>query len=102
MELKNMKSLRLFAVMLLMLITGCLSPAFGQSDRGTIRGTVTDPSGAIVPNARVVLTGAETGEVREVTTTDEGAYVFPELRPATYNITVESAGFNRAAIKDFK
>jgi hypothetical protein len=96
-----MKSFKLLAALFVLLSIG-IGSAFAQSDRGTIRGTVTDPTGAVVPNARVILTGAETGETREVTTSDEGVYVFPELRPATYNISVEATGFNRTTINDFK
>ncbi|HEX8288598.1 MAG TPA: TonB-dependent receptor, partial [Pyrinomonadaceae bacterium] len=96
-----MKSLKLLAALFLMFTIGA-GFVLAQSDRGTIRGTVTDPNGAIVPNARVVLTGTETGESRETTTSDEGIYVFPELRPQIYQISVEAAGFQRSTITDFK
>lgn len=97
-----MKNLKLSVVAFsIMIVIGC-STIFGQSDRGTIRGTVTDPSGAAVPNAKVVLTGAETGETRETTTSDEGIYVFPELRAAVYRVAVEATGFQRTAVEDFK
>jgi len=49
--------LNLTVVALLVLLAGDFISAFGQSDRGTIRGTVTDPAGTVVPGARVVLTG---------------------------------------------
>ncbi len=98
-----MKSLQsIAAAMMLIVIVGCLNSAFGQSDRGSIRGTVTDPNGAGVPNARVVIIGAETGESRETTTNDQGVYVFPELTPATYNVTVEAQGFQQTTVQDFK
>jgi hypothetical protein len=96
-----MKSLNLFAALLLSFVLGT-GVVFAQSDRGTIRGTVTDPTGAVVPNARVVLTGTETGETRETTTSDDGIYVFPELRPAIYQVSVEATGFQRSTITDFK
>lgn len=98
----NMKSLRLSAITLVLLLIGGAASVFGQSDRGTIRGTVTDPNGAGVPNARVIITGTETGETREVTTSDQGIYVFPELRATTYNVTVEAQGFQRTTIEAFK
>jgi hypothetical protein len=96
-----MKSFNLLVALLLSFVLGT-NLVFAQSDRGTIRGTVTDPTGAIVANARVVLTGTETGETRETTTSDEGIYVFPELRPAVYQVSVEAAGFQRSTITDFK
>jgi hypothetical protein len=97
-----MKSFKLFVALLFILFTFGAGFVAAQSDRGTIRGTVTDPTGAVVPNARVVLTGTETGETREVTTSEEGIYVFPELRAATYQVSVEAAGFQRSTITDFK
>ena len=97
-----MKSLKFSAIALLALIAFCAATAFAQSDRGTIRGTVTDPNGAAIANATVTLTGAETGETRSVTTGESGTYVFPELRPALYNITVEATGFQRTTIENFK
>lgn len=97
-----MKTLRFWTIALMLLIVGSVAPALGQSDRGTIRGTVTDPGGAVVINARVVLTGTETGETRETTTSEEGIYVFPELRPGVYQISVEATGFQRSTITDFK
>jgi hypothetical protein len=97
-----MKPSRLSAALLLMLIIGCGAPLLAQSDRGSIRGTVTDASGAAVAGARVVLNGAETGEVRETTTSEDGIYVFPEVRASVYQISVEAQGFQKTTIKDFK
>ena len=62
-----MKSLNIFAVLLLMFTLGT-GFVLAQSDRGTIRGTVTDQNDAVVANAKVVVTGVETGETRETTT----------------------------------
>lgn len=96
-----MKSLKISALILLM-ISGCLTTIFAQSDRGTIRGTVTDPNGAVVADAKVTVASIETGETRETTTGSEGIYVFPELRAAAYNVTVEAPGFQQTTIQDFK
>jgi len=98
----DMKTLRLWTIALVLLIVGNAATVFAQSDRGTIRGTVTDPAGAIVPNAKVVLNGLETGETRETTTSEDGFYTFPELRPAVYQITVEAQGFQRTTLENFK
>ncbi len=93
-----MKCLKmLFSISLL--IFGCaVFAAYGQSDRGSIRGTVTDPNGALVPNAKVTITNVETNETRETTTGDEGSYNVPELKAAVYRISVEAAGFKTATV----
>ncbi|HKP73402.1 MAG TPA: TonB-dependent receptor [Pyrinomonadaceae bacterium] len=76
--------------------------ASAQSDRGTITGTVTDPAGAIVVEAKVTATSLTTGEVREATTTDDGAYTLPELKAAPYRLTVEKAGFKTATVENIQ
>ncbi len=96
-----MKSLNLFAALLLSFILGT-GFVLAQSDRGTVRGTVTDPSDAVVPNAKVVLTGVENGESRETTTGEEGIYVFPEIKAGLYQLTVEAPGFSRTSIENVK
>ncbi len=96
-----MKSLNLFAALLLSFILGT-GFVLAQSDRGTVRGTVTDPSDAVVPNAKVVLTGVENGESRETTTGEEGIYVFPEIQAGLYRLTVEAPGFLRTSIENIK
>jgi hypothetical protein len=60
---------------------------------GTITGLVTDPAGAVLPNATVTLTNQATGVARESTTNQQGVFVFTPLNPGTYRITVEAPGF---------
>lgn len=96
-----MKFLKPSLITLLIVVGGCAA-VFGQTDRGSIRGTVTDQTEAVVPNAKVVLTGTETGETREATTSSDGAYSFPEIRAAIYQISVEAPGFQKTTITDFK
>ncbi len=66
---------------------------FAQSDRGTITGTVADPSGASMPGATVRATDTATNFTRQVTSTDTGRYVIPELPAGVYTLTVSQAGF---------
>ena len=66
--------------------------AFAQG-YGTISGTVTDSTGAVVPAAAVTATQSGTGLVLRTTTTPEGTYVFPSLAPSVYNLSVNHAGF---------
>src|SRR3989454_1849184 len=60
---------------------------------GSISGTVQDPTGAVVPNARVVLKDQKTGITRESTTTEAGTFLFPDLASGSYQITVSMSGF---------
>ena len=63
-------------------------PAFAQSILGTIRGTVTDPQGAVVPKATVLIVDETTGVPRPVETDAQGRYEASNLRPGTYRIEV--------------
>ncbi len=67
--------------------------AFAQSNNGRILGTVTDPSGAVVVGAKIVITDTERGVAQTFISNDSGDYVAPSLRPALYRITTEAAGF---------
>jgi Carboxypeptidase regulatory-like domain len=61
--------------------------AVAQVTSGTIFGSVTDVSGAVVPNATVTVRSAEIGVTRTTTSSAEGGFVVPNLPPATYTIT---------------
>ncbi len=67
--------------------------ASAQTTSGTITGTVTDQSGAVVPMAKITLTDEATKDTRETTTKESGEFVFAALRPSTYTISIETAGF---------
>ncbi len=69
--------------------------AFAAEPTGTITGTVTDPSGAAIVGAKLTVTNAGTGLVRETSSAADGGYVFPLLPGGTYNVNVESTGFRR-------
>lgn len=78
----------------LLAICLCVSiPLSAQKFTGTIRGTVSDPSGAVVSGATVTVTNPGTGETRSVTTSDRGEYVFLELPASTYNLSVKQSTF---------
>src|SRR5205814_3856562 len=66
--------------------------AWGQG-LSTINGTVTDPSGAIVPSAKITLTELDTRLSRETITSLDGLYVVSALRPTRYTLLVEGSGF---------
>jgi hypothetical protein len=66
--------------------------AWGQATT-SLRGTVTDPSGAAVPGAKISLVEPATGMTRTTTSGADGTYVFTELQPGTFQLTVEATGF---------
>ena len=74
----------------------CLLPAFGQGNSGTIKGTVSDASGAVVPDAVVRVANQATGVAIESKTNSQGLYVVPFLQPGRYAVTVEQQGFKTA------
>lgn len=67
--------------------------AGAQTYRGGIGGTVTDASGAVIPNAKVTLKNVETGETRMTDSTGAGSYVFQDLQIGSYSVNVVAAGF---------
>ena len=72
-----------------------VSGAFGQGDRGTITGTVTDPSGAVIAGARVTAVNADTRNLVETITTGTGNFTLPQLPVGMWDVAVEAAGFKK-------
>ena len=81
----------------LCLVTVTLAGAFAISAWGqsiaTLSGTVSDPSGAAVPNAKVTVHSLATGLDRVIETDGAGLYVAPSLQPGDYKVSVTAAGF---------
>ena len=79
-----MQSKRLASVLALLAIMALFLPSLALAQNivtGGISGTVTDPSGAVVPNAKVSLKNSATGETQSTNTTSTGLYNFPLLKP---------------------
>jgi len=74
--------------------------AMAQGVRGSISGTVTDTTGAVVPNASVVATEVDTNVQNKTTSNKDGIYRFPSLSPGTYEISVGKQGFKTAVVKN--
>jgi hypothetical protein len=70
-----------------------LASAQSQSINGTIRGTVTDTTGNPIAGAKVLVTNTNTGYVRELTTSDDGAYLAPNLPIGVYSVAASSGAF---------
>ena len=68
--------------------------AFGQGANTSLRGTIKDPSGALVPGATITLTNGTNGQSLSATADTAGYYIFAQIPPARYTITVAAAGFS--------
>src|ERR1039457_6939175 len=88
--------------MLLVLLVFVAAPVFAQAGGvAGISGVVRDPSGAVVPNAKVVISSAGQGTLRTLTANAEGIFVAPALTPGQgYRVTVTAAGFEAYEVKD--
>lgn len=75
------------------------SVAWAQLGTSTVNGIVSDPSGAAIPSAKVVLKHPATGTERQTTTAADGSYVFANTPPSIYDLRIEASGF---APKEFK
>jgi len=80
----------LLALGLILLFTQ--TAALAQTASGSIDGTVVDKTGAVVPNAKVVLKSEATTTTREMATTGSGIFTFPAVQPGTYTVTITSTG----------
>ena len=77
----------------LSLMVFCASGALAQTGTGSIRGTVRDPSGAVIPGATVTAINVDTNSKQSTATNADGYYLFPFLPPATYRIEARKTGF---------
>src|SRR6266851_515940 len=73
-----------------LLLTACL---FGQLNRGSLTGVVTDATGSVVPQARVTIRNTATAATYQTTTNDTGQYIQPNLPAGPYQIAFEAASF---------
>src|ERR1700682_4285378 len=90
-----MKKLRI--VFALLLVIGAAGLSHAQVLYGTLTGNVTDPSGALVPGAKVTALNTGTGVARETATDNRGSYQFTNLQLGTYKVTVHAASFQAVA-----
>ena len=76
-----------------LVLVALLSTACAQTETASIRGSVTDPTGAVVPRTTVRLVDVDRGSQTEAATGGEGFYSFANVRPGRYRIEVEKSGF---------
>ena len=85
------KYLNLNLIFIVLCCAGVL--CFAQTDRGSVSGTVTDPTGAGVTGAKVTVTNAAMGTQNSTVTTGAGDYTIPQLPAGVYSVTVVAPGF---------
>jgi hypothetical protein len=87
-------------VSLMFLVLLCIPPtALGQSFRGLVSGTVTDPNGAAIPEARVILTNLATNAKFVTETNNAGFYAIQYISPARYSFRIEASGFQTVILE---
>lgn len=97
MNARNMKRIAIFAGIALLPLWGTYALAQVRIV-GAISGTVKDATGALVPNAKVVLKDEGTGITKETTSNAEGQFLFPDLSFGSFQVTVTAPGFQTAVI----
>jgi outer membrane receptor protein involved in Fe transport len=93
---------RLLACCVLMSAGLLLRPAmcFAQSDAASLAGVISDPKGALVPEAEVTATRTETNTATTTKTNGSGVFAFPSLQPGHYRVQVRATGFKEIVLKD--
>src|SRR5678816_4867302 len=86
-----MKKLYVTSAILLCLFLGITG--FAQVINATLSGTVSDPSGALIPGVEITVTQTSTGVVSTVVTNESGTYRFPSLQPGPYKVSATLPGF---------
>ncbi len=91
----------LTVVALLFLVCAPAAPAAAQTSFGGVNGTVTDPSGAVVPGATARLINEATNIESRITTNQSGYFSFVNVRPGAYVLRIEATGFKTAQVATF-
>jgi len=90
---------RLFVFMMLVICVA-LFPTLGHAQyRGSLRGTITDPQGLVIPGATVTLVNTDTNRTTVSTSDANGIYQFNALEPAPYRLTAEAEGFKKKVLE---
>jgi len=99
---RSRSCLQLGARLLIIASLALATVALAQKDTGGITGVVTDPTGAVVAEAKVSVTDVERGTTITTTTNAQGEYVAAPLRVGLYTVTVEKSGFQKAVLGPVK
>ena len=88
----------LIAAPMMVVLSGALN-LLAQVDAGAVIGSIKDPSGAVIPGAKVTLTSEDTGQVTATTSTSAGQYTFSPVKIGHYSVAAEFKGFERVEHK---
>src|SRR5437867_1362433 len=99
MKIRNL--LCLLGVVVLAFLTGVPSLLDQSAGTGALTGTLTDPSGASIPNATVTLTNTQTNQSSTATTGSDGSYRFTLIPPGIYRVRFGASGFKTAEVSAF-
>jgi hypothetical protein len=94
-----MNRLRLTGALCALLLASTVC-SYGQAVNATVLGTITDSSGAVVANGKVIVTEVNTGVSHSGTANESGNYTFPDLPPGRYEVTAEQSGFKKETRRD--
>lgn len=94
-----LKSVTWRALLCVLVIAALALPAAAQETTGTIQGTVTDPSGAVLPGATVVVKHVQTGRTQELISNESGRYTASLLQPGSYEVAITLSGFQPVTYK---
>jgi len=95
-KLAGRESWRFIALTVLAFLFASLQ-AFGQGQTATLLGTVTDSSGAVLPNVNITITNTATGVTKTSVTNEAGVYTFPAVQIGTYDVKATAQGFKAEA-----
>jgi hypothetical protein len=98
---RRVDDMKKFLGLVVVLFTA-LAVGHGQAisvNGGSIQGTITDPSGAVVPGANITITGTDTGSVKVVTSDSAGFYSVGPLNPGNYTVNIFATGFQKLSVK---
>src|SRR5215471_5335248 len=97
-----MRSLRIAALHLLGLSIALLPVSLpAQRATATVNGTISDPSGNVIPDVAVVITSQDTGVARHTTTNNSGYFTFLDLTPGPYTLNISKQGFKTVELPSF-
>ena len=99
MSFKHCRHFTIFAFLAALALLASGAPSFAQTDRATLEGTVTDPSGGSISGANVTVTAVDTGITQERKTNSNGYYRFPGLPVGQFTVTVSNPSFKTKVIE---